>query len=108
MQKIKSCSSHHTGLPENVQETVEPRYYQFGSSTPISKGEIVKESLDSFIGNCVRNTSLSLSFTFNENNEVEHHIRKKTCKLIVLKFYITDGDNSLYGLDSDFIDVLSI
>jgi len=46
-------------------------------------------------GEIVRNPSLRLSFSFDRNEKVEHYIRIKTHKLIVLKFWIKNGVNGL-------------
>ena len=46
---------------------------------------------------CVRNPSVSLSPTLSRNEKVEHYIRIKTHKLIVLRFWVESGVNALYG-----------
>jgi len=43
----------------------------------------------------VRNLSVSLSFTLNRNEKVEHYIRIKTHKFIVLRFWVESDVNYL-------------
>jgi len=43
----------------------------------------------------VRNPSVSLSPTLNKNEKVEHHIRIKAHKPIVLRFRVKSGVNPL-------------
>ena len=45
----------------------------------------------------VRNLSVSLSSTLVINEKVEHYIRIKTHKLIVLRFWVESGVSALYG-----------
>ena len=46
---------------------------------------------------CVRNASVSLSLTWTKNKKVEHYIRIKTYKPIVLRFWVESGISALYG-----------
>jgi len=39
-------------------------------------------------GEIVRNPSVSLSLTLSKNEKVEHHIKMKTHKPIVLRFWV--------------------
>jgi len=41
----------------------------------------------------VRNSSMSLNSTLSKNEKVEHHIRIKTHKFIILRFWIKSGVN---------------
>ena len=45
----------------------------------------------------VRNPSVILSSTLARNEEVEHYIRIKTHKPIVLRFWVDSGVNASYG-----------
>ena len=45
----------------------------------------------------VRNPSVSLSPTLTINENVEHYIRIKTHKPIVLRFWVESGVNTLCG-----------
>jgi len=45
----------------------------------------------------VRNSSVSLSFILARNEKVEHYIRIKTHKLIVLRFWVESDISALYG-----------
>jgi len=40
---------------------------------------------------CVRNLNMSLSLTLSKNEKVEQHIRKKTHKSIILRFWVEGG-----------------
>jgi len=40
---------------------------------------------------------MNLSLILTKNKKVEHCIKLKTHKLIVLKFWVESGVNSLYG-----------
>jgi len=57
----------------------------------------VEEGL-SLEGKIVRYPSVSLSATLSRNEKVEQHIRKKTHKLNVLRFWVEGGVIPLYGL----------
>ena len=48
-------------------------------------------------GEIVRNTSVSLSPTLTRNEKVEHYIRIKTHKPIVLRFWVESGVSVLCG-----------
>jgi len=45
----------------------------------------------------VRNTNVSLNLTLNRIKKVEHYIRIKIYKLIVLRFWVESGINFLFG-----------
>ena len=45
----------------------------------------------------LRNPSVILSLTLARNKKVEHYIRIKTHKLIVLRFWVESGVNALCG-----------
>ena len=53
----------------------------------------------------VGNPSVSLSVTLNKNEKVEHHIRIRTRKFIVLRFWVGSDANPLYGLNLGLIGV---
>jgi len=57
----------------------------------------VEEGL-SLEGKIVRYPSVSLSATLSRNEKVEQHIRKKTHKPNVLRFWVEGGVIPLYGL----------
>jgi len=42
-----------------------------------------------------KNPSVSLSLTLNKNKKIEHHIRIKVHKFIVLRFWVKSGANFL-------------
>jgi len=44
----------------------------------------------------VKNSSVILSLTLVKNEKIEHYIKIKTHKLIVLKFWVENDDNTLY------------
>jgi len=48
-------------------------------------------------GEIVSNPSVSLSFILGRNEKVEHHIRMKIHKSIVLRFWVESGVNVLCG-----------
>jgi len=45
----------------------------------------------------VKNSSVSLSFTVVKNEKVEHYIKIKIHKPIILKFWVKNDVNILYG-----------
>jgi len=51
----------------------------------------------------LRYSSVSLSSTLGRNEKVEQHIRKKTYKPNVLRFWVEGGVILLYGFDSVLI-----
>jgi len=51
----------------------------------------------------LRYSSVSLSFTLGRNEKVEQHIRKKTHKPNVLRFWVEGGVILLYGFGSVLI-----
>lgn len=55
----------------------------------------------------VGNSSVSVNPTLCKNEKVEHRIRMKTHKLILLRFWVGSGVNPLYWLDSGFIGIVS-
>jgi len=46
------------------------------------------------------NSNVSLSPTWNRNEKVKQHKKKKTHKIIVLRFWIKSDVNTLCGYDS--------
>jgi len=55
-------------------------------------------SLVSWFLICLVDPSLSLNLTLSRNEKIEQHIRKKTHKLNVLRFWVEGGVIPLYGL----------
>jgi len=68
------------------------RRVQFGSyiESLLDRGFNVEERL-SLEGEIVRYSSVSLSLTLSRNDKVEQHIKKKTHKLNVLRFWVEGG-----------------
>jgi len=79
-----------------VQKRAEKEYSWLGSfrwrgSVPMWLKRLTLE------GEIVRNPSVSLSPTLTRNEKVEHYIRIKTHKPIVLRFWVESGVSVLSG-----------